>query len=63
MAEQVTVNHFVVGSNPTSGAIIYTKIYFPFTLNNIEGTNSERHLGISEDLRKLGLALVELSLR
>jgi len=30
---------------------------------DIEGTNSERHLGISGDLRKLGLALVELSLR
>jgi hypothetical protein len=30
---------------------------------DIEGTNSERHLGISADLRKLGLALVELSLR
>ena len=118
----MTVNHFVGGSNPSSGAMLCTKLYliciindvfinnknqkitanfilnktpigslifsspktqysFPRTVKfqlpeniilignpnileiDIEGANSEKNLGIGNDLRMLGLALVELSLR
>jgi hypothetical protein len=71
LAEQVTVNHFVVGSNPTSGAILYRKKNnFPIVFESLlpQGAvlyDKPNILEIHIDMQnsEKGLGLVDLHLK